>query len=179
MKTRSGITKNNKSMRHHTEEEYRRARRNLFLILIALAALMWLTSCKQTEYVPVVEKHEVHHHHTDSVKEKDSTYHEKETIIQELDSAAMAKYGIQLKAAERAWLVKTKELEKQLQQLERMTSDRDSVRDSIPVPYPVKEYVDKPLAWYERGLMFIGGSMLILLTAVAIIWRFRKKLIIE
>ena len=144
-----------------------------------IVAALLLCSCTTTRYVPVVETHEQHHWHTDSVKEKDSTYHEKTTIIRQLDSAAMAQYGIQLKAAERAWLIKTEELEWQLQQLERMTSDRDSVRDSIPVPYPVKEYVEKPLAWYERGLMFIGGSMLILLTAVAIIWRFRKKLIIE
>lgn len=163
-------------MRHHTDEEYRRARRNLFLILIALAAIMWLTSCKQTEYVPVVEKHEVHHHHTDSVKEKDSTYHEKETIIQELDSAAMAKYGIRLKSAERAWLVRTAELQRQIERLEAMSAVRDSVHDSIPVPYPVIKEVPADLPWYERGLMAIGGFFIMLLMVLAFAFVLRHKL---
>lgn len=126
------------------------------VVIIALLVLMLLTGCTTTEYVPVVQTHEQHHWHTDSVKEKDSIYHENTTIIQQLDSAEMAKYGIQLKAAERAWLVKTAELERQIQQLSRLTQDRDTVRDSVPVPYPVKEYIEKPLTKTQIAMMVIG-----------------------
>ncbi len=131
--------------------------------IIAMLLCMLFGSCTTTKYVnvPVVEKHEVHHHHTDSIYQIDSTYHEKTTIIQQLDSAAMARYGIQLKAAERAWLIKTAELEKQLQQLERLTADRDTVRDSVPVPYAVPEYIQKPLPWWKTALMWIGFAFII------------------
>ena len=124
------------------------------LFLAILAAV--LAGCKQTEYVPVVETHDVHHWHTDSVKQKDSVYHEKTTTIMQLDSAAMAKYGIQLKSAERAWLVKTTELEREIERLMAMSATKDSVHDSIPVPYPVEKIVEKPLSTPQKGLMGIG-----------------------
>ena len=127
--------------------------RKILFIAIALAVL---TGCKTTEYVPVVEKHDVHHWHTDSIHEKDSVIHEKTTTIMQLDSAAMAQYGIQLKSAERAWLVKTAELERQIERLMAMSVTKDSVHDSIPVPYPVKEYITKPRSTMEKVLMGIG-----------------------
>ena len=145
-----------------------------------IAAVLLLGSCTTTRYVPVVETHEQHHWHTDSVKQMDSVYHEKTTTIMQLDSAAMAKYGIQLKAAERAWLVKTAELERQLQQLERLTAERDSVHDSIPVPvpYPVTVEVPAQLSWWQRFRMNAGGIALGLL-AICVgygIFRFIKRL---
>ena len=74
------------------------------LVAVAVLALM-MCSCKSIEYVPVVENHTEHHWHADSVKERDSTHTERETIIREVDSAAMAKYGIQMERNQRAWLV--------------------------------------------------------------------------
>ena len=147
-------------MRHHTDEEYRRARRNLFLILIALAALMWLTSCKQTEIV-TVEKVRTDTTYITKFEHDSIHVHDSIRVSERGDSVIIDRWH-------------TKYVESI-----RIDTLYQSKTDSIPVPYPVKEYVEKPLAWYERGLMFIGGSMLILLTAVAIIWRFRKKLIIE
>lgn len=142
-----------------------------FFILFALCAMC--SSCTTTKYVPVIETHENHHWHTDSVKEKDSVIHEKTTTIMQLDSAGMAKYGIQLKAAERAWLVQTSELERQIQELARMVQDRDTVHDSIPVPYPVEtiKEVEKPLAWWQKVLMWLGVIPIILLFA----WIWRTK----
>lgn len=134
--------------------------------IIVAAAVLLLTGCK-TVYVPVIETHENHHWHTDSVKEKDSVYHEKNTTIMQLDSAAMAKYGIQLKAAERAWLVQTSELERRIQELARMVQDKDSVHDSIPVPYPVPEYIEKPLTWWQQTRMDIGGWAIVALAILA------------
>lgn len=130
-----------------------------------------LTACKNTEYITVPEIHEVHHHHTDSIKQTDSVMVEKETVIMQLDSAAMAQYGIQLKSAERAWLVKTAELERRLQQLIENHTDTVHERDSVPYPVEViKEVeVEKPLHWWQKALMFLGGAFIV---GVAIwIWR--------
>lgn len=140
------------------------------LLLLAAVGIM-LTACKNTEYITVPEIHEVHHHHTDSIKQTDSVMVEKETVIMQLDSAAMAQYGIQLKSAERAWLVKTAELERRLQQLIENHTDTVHERDSVPYPVEViKEVeVEKPLHWWQKALMFLGGAFIV---GVAIwIWR--------
>ena len=125
-----------------------------------------LAGCKQTEYVPVVETHDVHHWHTDSVKQTDSVYHEKTTTIMQLDSAAMARYGIQLKSAERAWLVKTAELERQIERLMAMSATKDSVHDSIPYPVEVIKEVPREPLRLERILMLFG----LLAFMVGIVW---------
>ena len=121
-----------------------------------IVALALLSSCTTTRVVTVPEVHEVIHHQSDTVIQKDSVIHEKETTIMQLDSAAMAKYGIQLKSAERAWLVKTTELEREIERLMAMSATKDSVHDSIPVPYPVEKIVEKPLSTPQKGLMGIG-----------------------
>jgi len=41
-----------------------------------------------------------------------------------------------------------------------------SVRDTIPQPYPVTEYVEKPLGWWQKGLIWIG----IIALMVVIVW---------
>ena len=140
-------------------------------LLLFASLLAVLTGCKETEYITVPEYHEVHHHHTDSIKQTDSVMVEKETVIMQLDSGAMAQYGIQLKSAERAWLVKTAELERRLQQLIENHTDTVHERDSVPYPVEViKEVeVEKPLHWWQKALMFLGGAFIV---GVAIwIWR--------
>ena len=129
---------------------------------------MWImfSSCTTTKYVPVVETHDVHHWHTDSVKQTDSVYHEKTTTIMQLDSAAMARYGIQLKSAERAWLVKTAELELQIERLMAMSATKDSVHDSIPYPVEVIKEVPREPLRLERILMLFG----LLAFMVGIVW---------
>ena len=128
----------------------------LVVILALLVALALLSSCTTTRVVTVPEVHEVIHHQSDTVIQKDSVIHEKETTIMQLDSAAMSKYGIQLKSAERAWLVKTTELEREIERLMAMSATKDSVHDSIPVPYPVTKYVEKQLSKPQKGLMTLG-----------------------
>ena len=119
----------------------------VFIFLLGIGSLF--VGCKNVEYVPVENSHTEHHWHTDSVKQVDSIYHEKETTIMQLDSAEMAKYGIQLKNAERAWLVKSWELERQIEALQRLTAERDTVHDSIPVPYPVEKRLTK---WQQAAI---------------------------
>ena len=145
--------------------------RLLFLAIMAAG----LTGCKEIEYVPVVETHDHHHWHTDSVREKDSVYHEKTTTIMQLDSAAMATYGIQLKSAERAWLVKTEELERQIERLMAMSATKDSVHDSIPYPVEVIKEVPREPSGIERGLMMVG-ILSIMIIIICVVWKLRKFL---
>lgn len=129
-----------------------------------MAAVLLLTACKTKERVVTVEEVRTEHHwHTDSIERIDTLFREKTTTIMRLDSSQMAMYGIKLKTAEQAWLVQNKELEQRIQQLKRMTADRDTVRDSIPIPYPVEKIVkvEKPLTWWQRLRMMIGGIVLI------------------
>ena len=127
------------------------------LVCLAFALLGWLLSgCTTTKYVPVTETRTEHHWHTDSVKERDSTHTERETIIREVDSAAMAKYGVQMQANQRAWLVLQRETENRLRELEHMSANKDTVRDTIPKPYPVTEYVDRKRTTFEWMLIIAG-----------------------
>ena len=127
------------------------------LVCLAFALLGWLLSgCTTTKYMPVTETHTEHHWHTDSVKERDSTHTERETIIREVDSAAMAKYGIQMQANQRAWLVLQREMENRLRELEHISANKDTVRDTIPKPYPVTEYVDRKRTTFEWMLIIAG-----------------------
>ena len=125
-----------------------------------------MTGCKTTEFVPVT--HEIHHNHTDSIHTTDSIIREKTTTIMQLDSEAMAKYGIQLKAAERAWLVKTAELERQLQRLAETHTDTVHEIDSIPTPYPIDKFIEKQLTWWQRTQMYAGDVLLLILLGGAL-----------
>ena len=127
------------------------------LVCLAFALLGWLLSgCTTTKYVPVTETRTEHHWHTDSVKERDSTHTERETIIREVDSAAMAKYGVQMQANQRAWLVLQREIENRLRELEHISANKDTVRDTIPKPYPVTEYVERKRTTFEWMLIIAG-----------------------
>jgi hypothetical protein len=139
----------------------------MVLALVAIGLL--LCGCKSVEYVPVPEVHEVHHHHTDSVHTTDSVFNEKETIVMQLDSAEMAKYGIQLKAAERAWLVRTKELEREIERIMAMRTDSTAKRDSIPYPVYVPKEVPAELTWWQRTLQHLGVAMLIIILVLVAI----------
>ena len=144
------------------------------LLFIAIMAAV-LAGCKETDFVPVVETHDVHHWHTDSVKQTDSVYHEKTTTIMQLDSSAMAAYGIKLKSAERAWLVKTAELERQIERLMAMSATKDSVHDSIPYPVEVIKEVPREPSRLERILMLFG-LLAIMVIIIFVVWKLKKFL---
>lgn len=149
----------------------------LLAVIMTMVVAMLMSSCKQVEYVTVPEVHEVHHNHTDSVFQRDSVVKESLTTVMQLDSAAMTKYGIQLKSAERAWLVRTAELERQIQQLKELRNDSIHEVDTVYQPYPVEvvKEVEKPLSWWQRtkmksGVVFmvlLGGGLLFLLYKLA------------
>jgi len=145
-----------------------------FAIAVALCAL--LSGCTTTKYVPVVEHRTEHHWHTDSVKERDSTHTERETIIREVDSAAMARYGIQMESNQRAWLVLQREMENRLRELEHMSAQRDTVRDSIPVPYPVEKQVPAPLTWWQQARIYLGDAVLVAAVLLLVFVVIRRKI---
>ena len=156
--------------------------RSAILILLSFAALMMcglMMSCKTVEHVELPSQHTEHHWHTDSVVKTDSVIHEKETTIMQLDSAAMAQYGITLKAAERAWLVRTAEIERQIQQLMQMSQQKDSVHDTIPYPVEVLKEVPADLTWWQQTRLHLANIVLWLLLFVAVVcgakWFLKNK----
>ena len=145
-------------------------------IIVALLICALLGSCTTTKYVPVTETHTEHHWHTDSVKERDSTHTERETIIREVDSAAMAMYGIQMESNQRAWLVLQREMENRLRELEHMTAQRDTVHDSIPAPFPVEVKVPAELTWWQQTRLHLANILLYLILIVGIIYIGKKHI---
>lgn len=133
----------------------------MIAFLFLLAAVLILGSCTTTKYVTVPEVHTEYVHHTDSVHQVDSIIREKETTVMQLDSAAMAQYGIRLQNAERAWLVKTKELERELQRIAQMKADTIIQVDSIPYPVDRPVEVEKELSWWQKLRLKLGDIMLV------------------
>ena len=159
----------------HQKQSSRLTVAEWYLLTIAIVALLaWLlTGCTTTKYVPVTETRTEHHWHTDTVRERDSTHTERNTIIRELDSAAMAQYGIQMERNQLAWLVLQREMKNHLRELEHTTAQRDTVRDSIPVPYPVEvvKEVPRERSTVEWVLLIIG-----VLAIACIFFRVARKI---
>lgn len=142
---------------------------------VLLCVITMLSGCKPLQKVVTVpEVHEQHHWHTDSVIKHDSVFRDRKTVIRELDSAKMAQYGIQLKQAERAWLVETNELRREVERLSAMSANRDTVRDSIPKPYPV--YVEKQLTWYQNAKLKFSEIVIgIFFFIIMLVFIFRRR----
>ena len=151
-------------------------KRFTLFFFVMVVTFCCISSCTTTKYVPVVETHTDHHWHTDSVRQRDSTHTERETVIRELDSAAMARYGIQMQANQRAWLVLQREMENRLRELEHRSAQRDTVHDSIPVPYPVIKEVPAELTWWQQARIHIANILLWLLVMLAGLSLLRKAI---
>ena len=149
-------------------------KRFTLFFFVTVVVLCCISSCTTTQYVPVVETHTDHHWHTDSVRQRDSTHTERETVIRELDSAAMARYGIQMQNNQRAWLVLQREMENRLHELEHMTATRDTVHDSIPYPVEVTKEVPADLTWWQQTRLYIADILLVAVIG-AIGWWFWKR----
>lgn len=145
-------------------------------IITALLICALFGSCTTTKYVPVTQQHTEHHWHTDTVRERDSTHTERKTIIRELDSAAMAQYGIQLRNAERAWLVQSREMESRLRELEHLTANRDTVRDSIPYPVEVIKEVPAELTWWQQTRLHLANILLWVIAIAGVVWIVRTRI---
>ena len=143
------------------------------MIVIVIAIFC---SCKDMEYVPIENTRVEHHCHHDTIEKTDTFIKDKTTIIRELDSAAMAKYGIRLKNAERAFLIQTQDLEKQIRELKESKKDTVYIEKKVPVP------VERKLNRWEQfkmdyGAVALGGTAVafLLLLILIIVWIGKKK----
>lgn len=138
------------------EQSFDKVLKVLVAIAIGVVVCVVLSSCK-TQYVPVPEYHYEHTHSTDTIRQTDSVFNEKETIIRETnksDSALLARLGIQLQEGQTAILILQRELERIKSEKNEVTHDTVIKTDSINVPYPV----EKKLSFWERARYYsLGG----------------------
>lgn len=148
----------------------------LGLIIVFIICL--LTGCTATpKIVTVPEIHEHYHHTADTIRQTDSIIDRQTTLIREVDSATMARYGIQLKALQRAWLIETDRLQRQLSALQHTTTDTTVIHDTIPRPYPVEvvREAEKPLTAWQQFRLSMGNVVLITLGLLLAVWVWRTK----
>ena len=143
-----------------------------YLLGIALVVLIgWLLmGCTTTKYVTVPEVHEHWHHSTDTIHKTDSVIDRQTTTIREVDSATMAQYGIQMKDMQRAWLIETDRLQRELSKLRQAHTDTIHERDSIPYPVEVTKEVPAQLSWWQQARMHVGGIVIFMLIIFAV-WK--------
>ena len=146
-------------------------------IIQALLLLTAMGSCTTTRYVTVPEVHEHWHHSTDTIRQTDSIIDHQTTTIREVDSATMARYGIQLKDMQRAWIIENNRLQRELSDLRQSHTDTIHERDSIPYPVEVVKEVPAQPSWWQRFLMFVGGITFSLLIVVAVWWFVKKRIV--
>lgn len=87
----------------------------------------------------------------------------------------MARYGIQMKDMQRAWLIETNRLQRELSELRQTHTDTIHERDSIPYPVEVVKEVPAQPSWWQRFLMHVGGITSSLLLIVAVWWFVKKR----
>lgn len=144
----------------------------IWILLLAIAIILTFTGCASTEYVAVPEVHEIHHYIRDTVSRTDSITLEHTTIVREADSATLAAYGIQLEAMQRAWLIESTRMEREINSLTQTKTDAVTIRDSIavPVPVPVVREVPAALTWWQRIRLQLANIVIIAIGVVAA-WR--------
>lgn len=142
---------------------------SLVLIVIMFVAVVLLTGCGTTKVVTVPEVHERWHTRTDTVRQTDSIIDHQTTLIREVDSATMASYGIRLKDMQRAWLIETDRMQRELSRLRETKTDTVVRRDSIPYPVEVIKEVARPFRWWQEGLMVVGAVAVVLLGGVVVL----------
>ena len=124
------------------EDSYKMCFWSMVLIIILLV-LMMLTGCTTTKYVTVPE------YHTDTLmvtkQQRDSIWlHDSIRVTEKGDTVRIEKWH-------------TKYVEKQVHDTTYI-----SKTDSVPQPYPVTQYVEKPLSTPQKGLMVLGSVLLFL-----------------
>lgn len=111
---------------------------------ILLSALMMLTSCKHTEYV-TVEKVRTDTTYISKLQRDSVWLHDSIHVAEKGDTVKIEKWH-------------TKYIEKQIHD----TLYKAKV-DSVPVPYPVPEYIEKNLTWWQQTRIHLANIVLYLL----------------
>ena len=111
---------------------------------ILLSALMMLTSCKHTEYI-TVEKVRTDTTYISKLQRDSVWLHDSIHVAEKGDTVKIEKWH-------------TKYIEKQIHD----TLYKAKV-DSVPVPYPVPEYIEKNLTWWQQTRIHLANIVLYLL----------------
>lgn len=147
-----------------------------FWLVLSGVVCFFLGSCK-TEYVPIETVKTEYHHTRDSIHHTDSIIKETQLTIMQLDSEAMAQYGIKLENAEKAWLVLQKELESKIRKLMEHKTDSFIETDTIRVPYPV---VTNVIKWRDKAAYIGVGiviSLVIIIVVIMVRWLRARSLV--
>ena len=150
-------------------------------LALAIALMLSFSGCTTKEKVVTVpEVHELHHWHSDTIRQTDSVVNNQTTVIREVDSATMAQYGIRLDKAQRAWLIQNDRLQREIERLQSISNTSDTVRDSIPVPYEVIKEVPAELSWWQQVRIHLANILLygLLIAGIIILgkWHLKKLL---
>ena len=125
-------------------------------ILIVVIVFLLLTSCKQIEYV-TVEK-----------VRNDTTYitkHQRDSVWLH-DSIMVSEKGDTIRIEK--W--HTKYIEKQVHDTTYVAT-----HDTIPHPFPLIKMVEKPLGWWQKGLIWTGIFALMVII-IFVVWKLKKFL---
>ena len=147
-----------------------------FWLVLSGIVCFFLGSCK-TKYVPIETVKTEYHHTRDSIHHTDSVIREKQVTIMQLDSEAMAQYGIKLESAEKAWLVLQKELESKIRKLMEHKTDSFIETDTIRVPVQV---VTNKVRWQDKAAYIGLGivmSVFIIVVIFIVRWLLARRLI--
>lgn len=119
--------------------------------MVAVGLLM--CSCKSVEYVPVIQ-HETHYDSIYFTKvQKDSVWlHDSISIEAKGDTVRIEKWHT-----------------KYVTKIDTVVKYK-SVTDSIPVPYEVPKYIDKPLKWWQKSLIWTGILALMVVILICARW---------
>lgn len=154
----------------------------LFMLLVA--ALLLVCSCSKNIVQPKepeipTNTHIEYVHTTDTVLKVDSIIDRQTLVIREVDSLTMARYGIELKNMQKAWLVESDKLYREIEKLRQSKNDTVVVHDTIRAPYHPVEVIKKMPAELSSGQRFrikMGNLFLIelLLVGVYLILKIRR-----
>lgn len=127
------------------------------LALIILLLFNWiLGSCTTTKYVTIPE------HHTDTLVQ---------TKVQH-DSIVLRD---SIHVSEKGDTVRIERWHTQLVRKEVHDTTYIHKTDSVPVPYPVTEYTERQLTWWQRTQMYAGDLLLLILLGYMIITIIKKR----
>ena len=147
-------------MRHESIKELRRAIAwgvCGFLTWLAYCAVVWLlVGCKSVEYVPMVE------HKTDTTyitkNHRDSIYVHDSTYIHERGDTVWVE----------RWHTRWRD---------RLLLDTiyQATHDTIPKPYVMLEYTDKPLSAWQKLRIYIGDIAIFATLIIMVIFLIKRK----
>lgn len=120
-------------------------------LIIGMILCGLLFSCKSVEYVPVVD------HKTDTLWRNRTAYdsiyvHDSVSVWQKGDTVTIDRWHtkfVKNEVHDTTYISKT---------------------DSVPTPYPVIEYKEKSLAWWQKTLMWMGVALAVVMIGGLVVW---------